>query len=148
MDDNKRGTSPRRRRKSNLETNAHWTLSQEESLLLQCAVDWLPYGRPPDDLIFLRFGVSPTDFAIRLCEVLAEHTLDDIVLRRGAISTVGARHRLFDEYAQADSRGRGNARIRRPRCGVDPNAQPANGESTELRPRGRPAINPASNPTA
>lgn len=42
----------------------------EDRMMLDLAVEWLPFGGPNDDDIWVRFGIGPMQFWHRLCYLL------------------------------------------------------------------------------
>ncbi len=46
------------------------TRPDEDQLLVALAVEWLPYGGPPADQIWERFGISAEHYWHRLCYLL------------------------------------------------------------------------------
>lgn len=93
-------TPARRRRKSNLENMVNRTPRREISEILQCAVDWLPYGRPPEEIVFLRFGLNARQFSHRIVCVLTEFP-SDLCLEGSLRQPVGGvANSLKSEYAK------------------------------------------------
>ncbi|TQC45424.1 hypothetical protein EEB14_31720 [Rhodococcus sp. WS4] len=43
----------------------------DDHMLVGLAVTWLPYGGPPPEEIWLRFGLKPDQYWSRLCHLLA-----------------------------------------------------------------------------
>ncbi|RZL79434.1 MAG: hypothetical protein EOP32_19460 [Rhodococcus sp. (in: high G+C Gram-positive bacteria)] len=43
----------------------------DDHLLVDLAVTWLPYGEPPPEEIWIRFGLNPDQYWSRLCYLLA-----------------------------------------------------------------------------
>ena len=58
----------------------------EDQLMLDLAVEWLPFGGPKEQEIWVRFGVRPTHFWHRLCYLLTLREtvsiLDDTVITK------------------------------------------------------------------
>lgn len=45
-------------------------MNREDRFTLGFALRWLPYGRPPDEDVFLAFGMSPERYLDHLLDVL------------------------------------------------------------------------------
>jgi len=43
----------------------------DDHTLVNLAVTWLPYGGPPPEEIWIRFGLNPDQYWSRLCHLLA-----------------------------------------------------------------------------
>jgi hypothetical protein len=62
----------RQRRRSRLRAEKYYRLSPEAADIVQCARIWVPFGGPPADEIFVRFGMSQARFTERLWQILGD----------------------------------------------------------------------------
>lgn len=62
----------RQRRRAQLRKEKFYRLSPDAADIVQCARMWVPFGGPPADEIFVRFGMSQTRFTERLWQIVGD----------------------------------------------------------------------------
>ena len=51
----------------------HRTITSFERQLLTFFAQWVPYGQPPDDEVFVEFGMTPARLEIRVREIVSRN---------------------------------------------------------------------------
>jgi hypothetical protein len=62
----------RHRNRARLREEKNYRLSPDAADIVRCARIWAPFGGPPADEIFVRFGMSQARFAERLWQILGD----------------------------------------------------------------------------